>query len=121
MNEFEEEVLKEIIACEISTYTCCYAPSKAVVTTSNLADLLKCTKYKVRKALKGLIAIGYIEYISQGCPAIESNTENGCELICESRPPINGYALTKLGFSTIQWRRAKEEFDKSMEEWANSI
>lgn len=121
MNEFEEKVLKKIISCEISTYTCCYAPERVVVSTGNLASLLNCTKYKVRKAIKGLLAIGYVEYTSQGRPAIESNTENGYELICEALPPINGYALTELGFSTIQFREAKIAFDKSMEEWANSI
>ena len=118
MNEFEEKVLREIISCEISLYTCCYAPDRAVVTISNLANLLKCSKYKVRKALKGLIAIGYIKYTSQGRPAIESNTENGYELTCEALPPINGYALTKLGYSTGQFREAQEDFNKSMEEWA---
>ena len=115
MNEFEEKVLKEIISCEIGTYTCCYAPERAVVSIGNLASLLNCTKYKVRKAIKGLLAIGYVEYTSQGRPAIESNTENGYELICEALPPINGYALTELGFSTIQFREAKISFDKSME------
>lgn len=118
MSEFEEKVLREIISCEISLYTCCYAPGRAVVSISNLATLLKCSKYKLRKALKGLIAIGYIEFTSQGRPAIEINTENGRELICEALPPINGYALTKLGFSTSQFREAQEDFDKSMEEWA---
>lgn len=121
MNEFEEKVLKEIISCEISTYTCCYAPERAVVPTGNLASLLNCTKYKVRKAIKGLLAMGYVEYTSQGRPAIESNTENGYELICEALPPINGYTLTELGFSTIQFKEAKTAFDKSMEEWANCI
>ena len=36
MNEFEEQILNTIIGCEISTYTCTYAPEKAVVTISNL-------------------------------------------------------------------------------------
>ena len=71
MNDFEEKVLKTIIGCEVGLYTCCYAPEKAVVSTSNLASLLKCSKYKVRKALKVLVAIGYIEYTSLGRPAIE--------------------------------------------------
>lgn len=121
MNEFEEQILNTIIGCEISTYTCTYAPEKAVVTISNLAMLLEWSKYKVRKALKGLMAIGYIEYTSQGRPAIVSNTENGYELVCEALPPINGYTLTKLGYSTVQFREAKEAWGKSMEEWANSI
>lgn len=121
MNEFEENVLNTIISCEISTYTCCYAPEKAVVTIGNLAKLLKCSRYKVRKALKALMAIGYIEYTSQGRPAIESNTENGYEMVCEALPPINGYALTKLGYDTFQFREAQEEFNKLLEKWANSI
>lgn len=116
MNDFEEIVLNTIISCEISLYTCCYAPEKAVVSTGNLAKLLKCSKYQIRKAIKGLLAIGYIEYTSQGRPAIESNTENGYELICEALPPINGYALTELGLNTIQFREALENFNKLMEE-----
>lgn len=121
MNEFEESVLNTIISCEISLYTCCYAPDKAVVRIGNLAELLKCSRYKVRKALKGLMEIGYIEYTSQGMPAIESNTENGYELVSEALPPINGYALTKLGYETFQFKEAQERFNKSMEEWANGI
>ena len=121
MDEFEEKVLNTIISCEIGTYTCCYAPARAVVSTSNIAKLLECSKYKVRKALKSLLAIGYIEYTSLGRPAIESNTENGYELICENLPPINGYALTELGFATTQFRCAKEKFDEAMRKWAEDI
>lgn len=106
MNDFEEAVLNTIIRCEISTYTCCYAPEKAVVPISNISTLLKCSRYKVRKALKSLLNAGYIEYTSQGRPSVESNTENGYELICEALPPVNGYALTKLGFSTKLYSRA---------------
>lgn len=118
MSEFEEKVLNTIINCEISTYACCYGPDRAVIPISNLANLLQCSKYKVRKALKSLLAIGYIEYTSQGRPAIESNTENGYELVCEALPPINGYALTELGFSTVQFRQAKERFDEALRKWA---
>ena len=121
MNEFDEKVLSTIINCEVSLYTCCYAPDRAVVSTSNLASLLECTKYKVRKALRVLKDLGYIEYTSQGRPAIESNTENGRELICEPLPPINGYALTKLGYETVQFKEAQERFNKSMEDCVNSI
>ena len=120
MTDIEEKLLKTIIDCEISLYTCSYAPPKAVVSTGNLAKLLNCSKYKARKGLKELLAAGYIEYTSQGQPAIESNTENGYELISEAGPPINGYALTESGFQTKQFKEALKRFDEAMEKWANS-
>ena len=119
MTEIENEILNAIISCEICTYTCCYAPPRAVVPIGNLATLLNYSRYNLRKSLKELIAAGYIEYTSQGRPAIESNTENGHELICEQLPPINGYALTTRGYASEQFKGALEEFNRSMEELAN--
>lgn len=121
MNQDEMKVLETIISCEISTYECWYAPRQAVVPTSNIAYLLGWSKYKVRKCLNALKAIGYIEYMSQGRPAIESNTENGYELICEPMPPINGYGLSKLGFESIYYKQAIGKWNKEITELTNSI
>ena len=114
MTEFEKKVFDVIIKCEISTYTSCYAPERAVVTTNYIVKKLNSTKFKVRKVLKQLSAVGYIEYTSQGRPAIVSNTEDGYELICEALPPINGYALTESGFSTQQFRHELDSFNEDL-------
>ena len=76
------------------------------------------SKYKMRKALKELIADGLIEYTSQGCPAIESCGEY-TELVCEVGPPINGYALTKAGFESKEYQEESERRDRAYREWAN--
>lgn len=113
-----EKILQELINCEISSYTTPYAPDRAVVTISNLCKLTGYTRYKARKALKGLIAEGLVEYTSQGCPAIESRGEYR-ELVVEAGPPINGYALIEKGFQSNEYKQAYEDWCKSMEEWAN--
>ena len=108
-----------LINCEISTYTSCFAPDRAVVSISNIIALLgDVTKYAARQALKSLREDGVVEYTSQGCPAIMSYGEVP-ELIADAAPPINGYCLTKKGFETPEWKQAYKEWCKSMEEWAN--
>lgn len=115
----KDRIFHHIIWCEISNYTSLYAPGKAVVSISNLLYLLgNVTKYSARQALKRLIADGLIEYTSQGCPAVMSYGEVP-ELVEDAAPPINGYALTKKGFETPEWKNAYKEWCKSMEEWAN--
>ena len=120
MTENASKVLECIMSCEISLYTACYAPDKAVVPISNIASLLKWTKYRVRKALKELRELELIEYTSQGCPAIVSyGAESYPELIDDACPPINGYALTKKAFESDLWKNLHAGWEKSMEEWAN--
>ncbi len=120
MTDVANEVFRCIMSCEISLYTTCYAPDKVVVPISNIASLLKWTKYKVRKALKELRELELIEYTSQGCPAIVSyGAESYPELIDDAHPPINGYALTKKAFESDLWKKCYAEWNKSIEEWAN--
>lgn len=120
MTDIANEVLRCLISCEISLYTTCYAPEKAVVPISNIASLLKWSKYRIRKALKELRELELIEYTSQGCPAILSyGAESYPELLDEARPPINGYALTHKAFESELWKQCYAEWNKSMEEWAN--
>lgn len=122
IKEAKEKVLKILIGCEISLYTCIYGPDKAVVPISNILHLSDgMTKYRARQALKSLISDGLICYMSQGCPAIcsPSTESHYAELIDEARPPINGYTLTKKAFETQPWKDAYDRWNKSMEEWAN--
>lgn len=118
MNDFEKRVFGILISCEIGTQEVCYAPLHAVVPISDIARFADCSRYKARSALKSLISKGYVEYTHQGQPAIESNTENGCELICEAGPPINGYALTKQGFSTDEYKQALDDSIETLRKWA---
>ena len=120
MTDDSIKVFSCIMSCEISLYTVCYAPNKAVVPISNIVSLLEWTKYRVRKALKELRELGLIEYTSQGCPAIVSyGAESYPELIDDAHPPINGYSLTKKAFESELWKEHYSEWSKSMEEWAN--
>ena len=118
LEEAKNSVLNNLISAEIGSYTCTYAPDRAVIAISNLVSLTGLTKYGCRKACKALIEDGMIEYTSQGCPAIVSYGEVP-ELVCDARPPINGYALTKKAFESERWKQAYEEWNKSMEDWAN--
>lgn len=118
IEQAKDSVLDNIISAEIGSYTCAYAPEKTVITISNLVKLTGITKYGCRKACKALIEDGMIEYTLQGCPAIVSYGEVP-ELVCDARPPINGYTLTKKAFECDRWKQAYAEWNKSMEEWAN--
>ena len=122
MTDDASKVLRCIMSCEISLYTACYAPDKAVVPISNIVSLLTWTKYRVRKALKELRELELLEYTSQGCPAIVSyRAESYPELIDDARPPINGYALTKKAFESELWKECYSEWSKGMEEWASLL
>lgn len=117
--EVREKIFSLLINCEISTYTSMHAPDRAVVPISNILSLLPgVTKYGARKALKALINDGLVCYTSHGCPAVVSYGEVP-ELVADAAPPINGYALTEKGFETPEWKQAKRDWEKSMEEWAN--
>lgn len=115
----KNRIFNILISCEISTYTSFHAPERAVVSISNILDLLgDVTKYGARMALKRLMADSLVEYTSQGCPAVLSYGEVP-ELIADAAPPINGYALTQKGFDTPEWKQAYKDWCKSMEDWAN--
>ena len=118
LEQAKEKVLNNIISAEIGTYTCTYAPDRAVLSISNIMNLTGLTKYGARKAIKELIKDGMIYYTSQGCPAVVSYGE-APELVCDARPPINGYALTKDAFKSSAWHETYNEWCKSMEEWAD--
>lgn len=119
--EAKVKIFDCLISCEISLYTVCYAPDKAVVPISNIIHLINgLTKYRARKALKELINDGLIYYTSQGCPALESYGYEYEELIDDAHPPINGYALTEKGFKTDIFKQRFKEYNESLEEWGNA-
>ena len=119
MSEFDERVVFHCIAnCEVSTYTIMYPPQRVVVSTGEIAKMCLWSKYRARKAIKGLVEKGLIERASCGNPAVVSYGE--CpELVCESAPPKNGYAITEQGFQSEEWKSLYDMWCRSMDEWAN--
>lgn len=117
----KNRILTHIIQAELATYESCYAPDRAVIPISWLLEWeSEVTKYRMRKALKELIADGLIEYTSQGRPAIESCGEY-TELVCDAAPPINGYTLTKTGFESDEWKVASEQRDRAYQRWCEGV
>lgn len=118
MTPDEEKVFSIICDCEIGTYMATYAPGRGVVSTREIADMGGYSKYRVSKLIKALVLMGIVERASVGCPALVSYGEY-TELICEARPPKNGYAITKAAFESDVWKRKYNEWCKSLAEWAN--
>ena len=118
MSDDVKAVFRCIGNCEISTYTTPYPPQRCVVSTGNIASLLLWTKYRVRKAIRSLVEMGLIERASCGNPYVESFGEYR-ELVYESAPPTNGYAITKNGFESEEWKGLYDAWNRSMEEWGN--
>lgn len=119
MSESDERAVFHCIAnCEVSTYTIMYPPQRVVVSTGEIAKMCLWSKYRVRKAIKGLVEKGLIERASCGNPAVVSCGEYA-ELVYESAPPTNGYAITEQGFQCEEWKSIYDLWCRSMEEWAN--
>lgn len=114
----EKAVFHCIANCEISSYSTMYAPERVVVSTGDIAKKCLWSKYRTRKAIKGLVEKGLIERASCGCPAVVSYGEY-TELVCEARPPMNGFAITKQGFQSEEWKNIYDMWCRSMEELAN--
>lgn len=116
--EAKEKIFNTIIGGEIGLNMVLYGPKFACVPISDILGLIpELKRSQARRAIKELINDGLIFYTSQGRPAIESSGEYR-ELVCEAAPPINGYALTKSGFKSAEYRAAYEEWKTSLEEWA---
>lgn len=111
-------VFYTIANCELSSYTTLYADEITVVSTGEIAKMHMWSKYRVQKAIKKLVADGYIKRASCGRPAKESCGEYR-ELVCDAMPPKNGYAITKKGFQSEEWKGIYDMWCRSMEEWAN--
>lgn len=120
MRLIDEKIVFNCIAnCEVSSYSIPYPPDRVVVSTGEIAKMCLWSKYRVRKAIKGLVEKGLIERASCGCPAVESCGEYR-ELIYDAMPPKNGYAITAAGFKSQDWKDVYSMWEKSMEEWANT-
>ena len=116
---FDEIAVFHCIAnCEVSSYTTMYGPSRVIVSTGDIAKMCLWSKYRTKKAIKGLVEKGLIERASCGNPAIVSYGEY-TELVYESAPPTNGYAISKQGFKSEEWKSIYDMWCRSMEEWAN--
>ncbi len=117
--EAKEKIIDRLIGRELSLYTAMYAPDKYPLSTNELIGEIKgLTKYRARVAIHELEDEGMVEYTSQGFPAVVSCGEYA-ELVCEARPPKNGYTLTEKAFDSDRWKDAYAAWNKSMEEWAN--
>ena len=115
----DEKIVFNCIAnCEVSSYSIPYPPRRVVVSTGEIAKICGWSKYRVRKAIKGLTEKGLIERASCGCPFMESCGEYR-KLVYEAMPPKNGYAITKVGFKSKDWKDIYAMWEKEMEEWAN--
>ena len=119
-DEAKKAILCQLISGEIGTYMMTYGPKTAVISMSNLLALIPgLTRYRARLAVKELIAEGLIEYTSLGCPAVVSCGEV-TELIYDAAPPINGYALTKEGFHTPEFKMMYGDWEKSLWKFAEA-
>ena len=118
MSSDEKAVFHCIANYEVSSYTTMYAPYRVVISTGDIARMCLWSKYRTKKAIKGLVEKGLIERASCGNPAVVSCGEY-IGLICESAPPTNGYAISKQGFKSEEWKSIYDMWCRSMEEWAN--
>jgi len=118
MTSDERSIFHTIANCEVSSYTWQHVEDRIVVSTGEIAKMTLWTKYRVKKAIKGLVEKGLIERASVGRPAVASYGEY-VELVCDAMPPKNGYAITKQGFQSEEWKGIYDVWCRSMEEWAN--
>ena len=121
MSMNDEKIVFHCIAnCEISLYSIPYPPDRVVVSTGEIAKMHSWSKYRVRKAIKGLVEKGLIERASCGYPAVKSCGEYR-ELVYNAMPPKNGYAITKSGFKSKDWEDIYAMWEKSMKEWVDRM
>ena len=108
----KEKVLRAICALSNNTY------GIGVIRTNGIMACTKLSKYKVIKNIHLLREDGLVKRASMGCPAQVSRGEYE-ELICDAAPPVNGWALTKKGYASAEYKAAKAEYLNGLAEWAN--
>lgn len=86
------------------------------VSSKEIADELGITRYKALKSLHSLERNGLVKYACVGCPAVEECYEYS-EIVCEAAPPKHDYLLTEKGKASDMYKKAKNDFEKTMEEW----
>lgn len=89
-----------------------------VFSSKLLANSAGMPRYKAIKALHELRDQGLIKRDSEGCPAVVTCGEI-VELVCEARPPLNGWSVTEEGRKTEVYSQAYKEYCKGLEDWAN--
>ena len=89
-----------------------------VVETKDIMARTKLSKYKVIQNIHLLREDGLVKRASMGCPAQVSRGEYE-ELICDAAPPVNGWALTKKGYASAEYKAAEAEYLNGLAEWAN--
>lgn len=116
----KERVFEFICQAQIGTYMTMYYPGdRAVISSRNIAEVLKISTYQTRKALNELKSEGLIEASCMGRPAIESGGEYN-ELVCEAMPPLRGYSLTAKGFESEKYKRLYTEWEESLKKWGEA-
>ena len=108
----KEKVLRAICAASNNTY------GIEVVKTKYIMDRTKLSKYKVIQNIHLLREDGLVTRASVGRPAQVSRGEYE-ELICDAAPPVNGWALTKKGYASAEYKAAEAEYLNGLAEWAN--
>jgi hypothetical protein len=88
-----------------------------VITTKSLTEALKISRYKVIKAVHELIDEGLVKKGYYGRPAVMSYGEVA-ELAFEAEPPICGWSVTEKGQDTAVYKKACEEYEQSLQDWA---
>lgn len=108
----KEKVLRAICALSNNIY------GIEVVNTKDIMARTKLSKYKVIQNIHLLREDGLVKRASMGCPAQVSRGEYE-ELICDAAPPVNGWALTKKGYASAEYKVAEAEYLNGLAEWAN--
>lgn len=108
----KENVLRAICALSNNIY------GIEVVKTKDIMARTKLSKYKVIQNIHLLREDGLVKRASMGCPAQVSRGEYE-ELICDAAPPVNGWALTKKGYASAEYKVAEAEYLNGLAEWAN--
>lgn len=112
----KKQILSYLLQAELDTWDSVsgYPADNAVIPISQLLECEpKITKYRIRKALRELIADGLIIYTSIECPAMEIEEYGEFtgyrEVFCEAKPPVNGYVLTNAG---VDYAKSNVESDE---------
>lgn len=108
----KEKVLRAICALSNNIY------GIEVVRTNDIMACTKLSKYKVIQSIHLLREDGLVKRASMGCPEQVSHGEYE-ELICDAAPPVNGWALTKKGYASAEYKVAEAEYLNGLAEWAN--
>ena len=87
MNCDELKVFRCLANAEISTYMSMYSPSRAVISSKDIAESCGLSVYKIRKIIKSLVDKELVERASCGSPAVVSYGEIA-ELEYEAMPPL---------------------------------